>query len=132
MLKDEELRKKYDQFGEEGLNKQFEDQYQSWQFYRDNFGTDCYFLFACITHNLRYTKLTISKGIYDDDIEVVTLSRADFNDEVFGSGGLWFINFYSTFCSHCHVLAPTVIFFIYDNFRVLKVNLVAQICKRNE
>jgi hypothetical protein len=25
-----------------------------------------------------------------------------------------------------------VIFFIYDNFRVLKVNLVAQICKRNE
>lgn len=37
---DEELRKKYDRYGEEGLNDNFKEnhQYQSWQFYKDNFG----------------------------------------------------------------------------------------------
>uniref|UniRef100_A0A914C2D7 DnaJ homolog subfamily C member 10 n=1 Tax=Acrobeloides nanus TaxID=290746 RepID=A0A914C2D7_9BILA len=85
VLKDEELRKKYDQFGEAGLKDDFQggNQYQSWQFYRDNF------------------------GIYDDDPEIVTLSRADFQQAVVDSGDLWFINFYSTFCGHCHQLAPT-------------------------
>lgn len=40
VLKDEELRKKYDLYGEEGLKDDFQggQQYQSWQFYRDNFG----------------------------------------------------------------------------------------------
>lgn len=86
ILKDEELRKKYDQYGEEGLKDDFQggNQYQSWQFYKDNF------------------------GIYDDDVEIVTLSRADFQQTVIDSGDLWFINFYSTYCSHCHELAPTV------------------------
>jgi len=85
VLKDEELRKKYDQYGEEGLKDDFQggNQYQSWQFYRDNF------------------------GIYDDDVEIVTLSRADFQQNVIDSGDLWFVNFYSTYCSHCHELAPT-------------------------
>ncbi|KAH7726903.1 DnaJ-like protein subfamily C member 10 [Aphelenchoides avenae] len=85
VLKDEELRKKYDQWGEEGLKDNFQggQQYQSWQFYRDNF------------------------GIYDDDQEIVTLSRSDFEQMVVDSGDLWFVNFYSTYCSHCHELAPT-------------------------
>ncbi|KAE9553345.1 hypothetical protein FO519_003458 [Halicephalobus sp. NKZ332] len=85
VLKDEELRKKYDQYGEEGLKDDFQggNQYQSWQFYRDNF------------------------GIYDDDVEIVTLSRSDFQQSVIDSGDLWFVNFYSTYCSHCHELAPT-------------------------
>ncbi|TKR94871.1 hypothetical protein L596_009103 [Steinernema carpocapsae] len=85
VLKDEELRKKYDEYGEEGLKDDFQpgNKYQSWQFYKDNF------------------------GIYDDDIEIVTLSRADFQQAVLDSGDLWFVNFYSTFCSHCHQLAPT-------------------------
>lgn len=41
---DEELRKKYDQFGEEGLKDDFHggNQYQSWTFYRDNFGNIFY------------------------------------------------------------------------------------------
>lgn len=40
VLLDEELRKKYDRYGEEGLSDNFEGshQYQSWQFYKDNFG----------------------------------------------------------------------------------------------
>lgn len=40
VLMDEEMRKKYDQFGEKGLSDDFQggNQYQSWQFYRDNFG----------------------------------------------------------------------------------------------
>jgi DnaJ family protein C protein 10 len=38
VLKDPELRKKYDLHGEAGLETQPGQQYQSWQFYRDNFG----------------------------------------------------------------------------------------------
>lgn len=29
-------------------------------------------------------------------------------DAAVGSGELWFVNFYSPRCSHCHDLAPTV------------------------
>ncbi|VDK70919.1 unnamed protein product [Gongylonema pulchrum] len=88
VLMDEELRKKYDQFGEAGLSDDFHGgaQYQSWQFYRDNF------------------------GIYDEDKEIVTFSRSDFEKVVSESAETWFINFYSTFCSHCHQLAPVVSF----------------------
>ncbi|CAD5208686.1 unnamed protein product [Bursaphelenchus xylophilus] len=85
VLKDPELRRKYDQFGEKGLkdNQESGNQYQSWEFYNDKF------------------------GIYDDDPEIVTLNRNDFQEKVISSGDFWFINFYSTFCSHCHDLAPT-------------------------
>ena len=57
ILKDDELRKKYDTYGEEGLkdNQNHGQQYQSWNFYKQNF------------------------GIYDDDPEVITLTRSDFS-----------------------------------------------------
>ncbi|KAK3756722.1 hypothetical protein RRG08_018446 [Elysia crispata] len=85
VLKDEDLRKKYDQFGEEGLKEDGPHgrRYESWQYYQQDF------------------------GIYDDDPEIITLSRVDFEQSVEGTGELWFINYYSTHCSHCHDLAPT-------------------------
>ncbi|KAM4626634.1 dnaJ homolog subfamily C member 10 isoform 1-T2 [Discoglossus pictus] len=83
VLKDEDLRKKYDKYGEKGLEDQQQGgRYESWNFYRYDF------------------------GIYDDDLEIVTLDRGEFNGAV-NSGELWFINFYSPRCSHCHDLAPT-------------------------
>ncbi|XP_039266677.2 dnaJ homolog subfamily C member 10-like isoform X1 [Styela clava] len=83
VLKDEELRKKYDRYGEEGLKDDFkEGGYESYNFYKDEF------------------------GIYDDDAEVTTLDRSDFESAV-KSGETWFVNFYSPRCSHCHELAPT-------------------------
>uniref|UniRef100_A0A158R4Y1 DnaJ homolog subfamily C member 10 n=1 Tax=Syphacia muris TaxID=451379 RepID=A0A158R4Y1_9BILA len=102
VLMDEELRKKYDQFGEEGLKDDFQggNQYQSWTFYRDNF------------------------GIYDDDPEIITLSRADFQQTVINSGETWFVNFYSTFCSHCHQLAPTWRKFAREMDGVLRIGAV--------
>jgi DnaJ family protein C protein 10 len=63
-------------------NKQWGQQYENWNFYNEKF------------------------GIYDDDAEIVTLSRSDFQSQVVDSGDFWFINFYSTYCSHCHHLAP--------------------------
>ncbi|CAF0811895.1 unnamed protein product [Rotaria sp. Silwood1] len=84
ILRDDELRKKYDTYGEEGLKDDFNrgNQYQSWNFYQHNF------------------------GIYDEDPEIITLSRADFLQSVVGAQDVWFINFYSPQCSHCHDLAP--------------------------
>nr|XP_026691925.1 dnaJ homolog subfamily C member 10 isoform X1 [Ciona intestinalis] len=84
VLKDEDLRKKYDQFGEEGLkeNGRGGGRYESYNYYRDEF------------------------GIYDDDPDVVTLDGSDF-DAAVKSGETWFVNFYSPRCSHCHDLAPT-------------------------
>ncbi|VDO77075.1 unnamed protein product [Haemonchus placei] len=40
VLKDEDLRKRYDQYGEKGLEEGFQggNNYQSWQFYNENFG----------------------------------------------------------------------------------------------
>ena len=59
ILKDEDLRKKYDQFGEDGLKDQNQNQgwnqYQSWNFYQQ-------------------------MGIYDENPEVITLTRSDFSE----------------------------------------------------
>ncbi|XP_059482884.1 dnaJ homolog subfamily C member 10-like [Neocloeon triangulifer] len=81
-LKDPDLRKHYDLYGEDNQNKNHQS-YQSWSYYRDNF------------------------GIYDDDPEIVTLTRAEFEQSVENGEDIWFINFYSAMCSHCHQLAPT-------------------------
>ncbi|XP_038072415.1 dnaJ homolog subfamily C member 10-like isoform X1 [Patiria miniata] len=85
VLKDDDLRKKYDRFGEEGLKDQQGqgrwNRYESWQYYKTEF------------------------GLYDEDPEVVTLSKTDFEQSVFGED-IWFVNFYSPRCHHCHDLAP--------------------------
>ncbi|XP_048578142.1 dnaJ homolog subfamily C member 10 isoform X2 [Nematostella vectensis] len=84
VLKDDELRKKYDLYGEEGLkDNHFSNQYQSWNYFNEEF------------------------GLYDEDPEIITLSYSDFQMSVEGSEDIWFINYYSPFCSHCHDLAPT-------------------------
>ncbi|OWF49324.1 DnaJ-like subfamily C member 10 [Mizuhopecten yessoensis] len=84
VLKDDDLRKKYDTHGEEGLKEDFHGgrRYESWKFYQEEF------------------------GIYDDDKEIITLSRSDFEQSVEGTDDVWFVNFYSSGCSHCHDLAP--------------------------
>uniref|UniRef100_A0A8C5CJN7 DnaJ homolog subfamily C member 10 n=1 Tax=Gadus morhua TaxID=8049 RepID=A0A8C5CJN7_GADMO len=82
VLKDEDLRKKYDKYGEKGLDEQQGGRYESWNYYRYDF------------------------GIYDEDLEIITLDRGDF-DAAVNSGEIWFINFYFPRCSHCHQLAPT-------------------------
>ncbi|CAL8240951.1 unnamed protein product [Merluccius merluccius] len=82
VLKDEDLRKKYDKYGEKGLDEQQGGRYESWNYYRYDF------------------------GIYDDDLEIITLDRGDFEAAV-NSGEIWFVNFYFPRCSHCHQLAPT-------------------------
>ncbi|XP_074513842.1 dnaJ homolog subfamily C member 10 [Sebastes fasciatus] len=83
VLKDADLRKKYDKYGEKGLDEQQQGGgYESWNFYRYDF------------------------GIYDDDLEVITLDSGEFEAAV-NSGEIWFINFYFPRCSHCHELAPT-------------------------
>ncbi|KAM3915907.1 dnaJ homolog subfamily C member 10 [Leptodactylus fuscus] len=81
VLKDEDLRKKYDKYGEKGLDENQGGHYESWSFYRYDF------------------------GIYDDDPEIFTLDKVEFDGAV-NSGEVWFVNFYSPGCSHCHDLAP--------------------------
>ncbi|XP_044159023.1 dnaJ homolog subfamily C member 10 [Bufo gargarizans] len=82
VLKDEELRKKYDKYGEKGLDESQGRHYESWSFYQYDF------------------------GIYDDDPQIYTLDKTEFDGAV-SSGEVWFVNFYSPGCSHCHDLAPT-------------------------
>lgn len=85
VLKDPDIRKRYDTYGEEGLDgdqNRWGRQYHSWNYYYEKF------------------------GIYDDDPEVVTLSRNDFQSSVVESEDVWFVNYYSPQCSHCHHLAP--------------------------
>lgn len=44
MLKDEDLRKKYDKYGEKGLEDNQGGQYESWNYYRYDFGKLIYYL----------------------------------------------------------------------------------------
>lgn len=45
VLKDEDLRKKYDKYGEKGLEDQQQGgRYESWHFYRYDFGKLCMFV----------------------------------------------------------------------------------------
>ncbi|XP_024893303.1 dnaJ homolog subfamily C member 10-like isoform X1 [Temnothorax curvispinosus] len=82
-LKDNDLRKKYDLYGEDGLNNSHKKQtYHSWSYYQNSF-------------------------IYDDDEHVINLERSDYYESVVNSDSSWFVNFYSPMCSHCHHLAPT-------------------------
>ncbi|KAK3753323.1 hypothetical protein QZH41_015263 [Actinostola sp. cb2023] len=84
VLKEPETRKKYDTYGEEGLKENhFSNHYQSWNYFNEEF------------------------GLYDENSEIITLSYSDFQLSVEGSDDIWFINYYSPFCSHCHDLAPT-------------------------
>lgn len=53
VLKDEDLRKHYDEYGEDDGKAGQNQQYQSWQFYRDNFGLE-YFYFQFVFLVLRY------------------------------------------------------------------------------
>lgn len=63
VLKDEDLRKKYDKYGEKGLEDNQGGRYESWSYYRYDF------------------------GIYDDDPEIITLERREF-DAAVNSGEL--------------------------------------------
>jgi DnaJ homolog subfamily C member 10 len=73
-LRDDELRKKYDTYGEDGLKDDFNrgNQYQSWNFYQHNFGS----FLGNVSSLIQYC-LSV-QGIYDEDQEIITLSRADF------------------------------------------------------
>ncbi|CAN9498536.1 unnamed protein product [Ophioblennius macclurei] len=100
VLKDEDLRKKYDKYGEKGLDEQQQGgRYESWNFYRYDF------------------------GIYDDDLEIITLDSGDFEAAV-NSGEIWFVNFYFPRCSHCHDLAPTWREFAKDMDGVIRIGAV--------
>ncbi|XP_030642047.1 dnaJ homolog subfamily C member 10 isoform X2 [Chanos chanos] len=100
VLKDEDLRKKYDKYGEKGLqDEQQGRRYESWNYYRYDF------------------------GIYDDDAEIITLDRGDF-DAAVNSGELWFVNFYFPRCSHCHDLAPTWRAFAKEMDGVIRIGAV--------
>uniref|UniRef100_A0A8C2HIK8 DnaJ homolog subfamily C member 10 n=1 Tax=Cyprinus carpio TaxID=7962 RepID=A0A8C2HIK8_CYPCA len=100
VLKDEDLRKKYDKYGEKGLqDEQQGGRYESWNYYRYDF------------------------GIYDEDAEITTLDRGDF-DAAVNSGDVWFVNFYFPRCSHCHDLAPTWREFAKEMDGVIRISAV--------
>eukprot|EP00047_Mylnosiga_fluctuans_P024635 m.165786 g.165786 ORF g.165786 m.165786 type:complete len:774 (-) comp9896_c1_seq2:89-2410(-) len=84
VLKDEELRRKYDAHGEAGLGDGFHggDGFQGWQHYNEDF------------------------GLYDEDPQIETLGHHEFFSAVLHTDDLWLVNFYSPGCSHCHDLAP--------------------------
>lgn len=83
VLKEPETRKHYDLYGDTGSDLNDEKHYHSYSYYKNDF------------------------GIYDDDPIIVTLSRSDYEVNILDDAQMWFVNFYSPQCHHCHELAPT-------------------------
>lgn len=81
VLKDPTTRKQYDLYGDEEFKNQ-KNKYHSYTYYRDHF------------------------GIYDDDPLITTLSKNDYEINVLDQSQVWFVNFYSPRCHHCHEMAP--------------------------
>jgi len=83
VLKDDEMRKRYDKYGEKGLDENFNpnQRYESWSFFHEDF------------------------GLYDNDEDIEVLDRDDLYEAI-ASRETWFIKFYSERCSHCNELAP--------------------------
>lgn len=80
VLKNDDLRKKYDLYGEDGLDDSHKKQtHQSWSNYQNLY-------------------------VYDE--HVISLERNEYFESVVNSGSIWFVNFYSPRCSHCHDLVP--------------------------
>eukprot|EP00039_Didymoeca_costata_P001676 m.54199 g.54199 ORF g.54199 m.54199 type:complete len:961 (+) comp10911_c0_seq1:172-3054(+) len=85
VLKDPELRKKYDRLGKKALEEERKGgrgQYEDWNFYQQDF------------------------GLYDEDDQIETFNSESFW-EMYHGDETWMVNFYSPRCSHCHDLAPT-------------------------
>jgi len=60
VLKDEELRKKYDQYGEKGLADDFRgNKYESWNFYQQNFGEEMILIVTPILHASFWSSITV-------------------------------------------------------------------------
>lgn len=57
VLKDEDLRKKYDKYGEKGLDEQQGGRYESWNYYRYDFGRFTHRLYNSSTFKCPSTKL---------------------------------------------------------------------------
>ena len=120
VLKDDEIRKRYDKYGEKGLG-------QVVHFYRlsSNYASVCFFVvfFSNIRYytwwtaflsdenfnpNQRYESWSFFHeefGLYDNDEDIDVLDRASLYEAI-ESDETWFIKFYSERCSHCNELAP--------------------------
>ncbi|CBY20690.1 unnamed protein product [Oikopleura dioica] len=83
VLKDDETRKKYDRWGEKGLEDGFNGggRYESWSFFEEEF------------------------GLYDEDPEIHVFDAVELQAAM-ASDDVWMIKFYSERCSHCHDMAP--------------------------
>ncbi|XP_019700630.1 dnaJ homolog subfamily C member 10 isoform X3 [Harpegnathos saltator] len=82
VLKEPDSRRKYDIYGKDGLDMSNKKQtYHSWSYYQNSF------------------------DMYEDDQHVVTLEKHDYFESVINSDSIWFVNFYSPMCNHCHDLA---------------------------
>ncbi|XP_070520406.1 dnaJ homolog subfamily C member 10-like [Cardiocondyla obscurior] len=79
-LKNSDLRKKYDLYGEDGFNDFNKGAYHSWSYHQ--------------------------QSLYDDNDHVINLDTNDYYESVINPDISWFVNFYSPMCSHCHDLAP--------------------------
>ena len=61
----------------------------------------------CIKHHReRHIPYTKKLAAYEDEGDVIELNDDNFDEIVYGSNQIWFIEFYAPWCYHCKLMKP--------------------------
>lgn len=53
-----------------------------------------------------YQSFLSGKGLYQEEDKIVILNATNINATIYGTGNSWLVEFYNSWCGHCHKFAP--------------------------
>ena len=83
-----------------------------------------YFSESALSPEIRkiYHGFLSGKGLYSEDDKITILNATNFKTTVYYTDNAWLIEFYNSWCGHCHKFAPVwkrLAFDIYGIFKLI-------------